>query len=192
MSLAIPAEELQALQSALKRTCLSVALLPMRDCGEEFTGERAAGFVEVTWGLSLDFEGCERLVLSWEQDSLGNPNRVAVKPASFFQGVASCLTQRVDDLDPWNHYVGSTLKRFAVLSYESNYARDPGPDTWHPVAWGIDLHFTSARLLVAAAEHGKLFQEPMANDELAIVYDILTIDRVIRLRQGFREEWQSR
>jgi hypothetical protein len=163
----------------------------MRDCGEEFSGEKAAGFVEVTWGLSLDFAGCERVVLSWEQDSLGNPNRIALKPATFFQGVASCLTQPVGDIDPWRQYVGSTFERFAVLSYESNYARVPGPDTWHPVAWGIDLHFASGRLLVAAAEHGKLLQEPMANDEIAIVYDLLTIDRVITLRQGYREEWQQ-
>jgi hypothetical protein len=190
MPLAIPAEELKTLSSVLKRECISVALLLMRDCGEEFTGETSAGFAEVTWGLSIAFEGRGELILSWEQDSLGNPNRISVKPMSFFQGVASCLTQVVSDLDPWRRYVGSTLDHFAILSYESNYARPPGHHTWHPVAWGVDLRFSSCRLLVAVAQHGKLLEDPMANDELAIVYDPLTIDRVIRLRDGFREEWQ--
>ena len=106
MSLAIPTEELRSLNAMLKRTCVSVALLPMRDCDEEFTGETTAGFVEVTWGLSLAFGAREQLILSWAQDHLGNPNRVSVQPPSFLQGVASCLTQVVSDLDPWSRYVG--------------------------------------------------------------------------------------
>lgn len=54
----------------------------MRDADIEFRGPEPSGLHEVTWAVLLDFADAPSLCVTWRQDALGNPNRLAVVDAA--------------------------------------------------------------------------------------------------------------
>ncbi len=164
----LPAEELERITAVRGEICTAVELLVTRDAGEEFDGDTTAGFVEVGWGLSLRFGSGANLVLSWSGDQIEVPDPTAL------QGRSSLFSQPVSTAPPWDGYVGSTLDGFETLTQLSE-------DRYHPFVWGIELRFSTARLLVGALEPGVDFEYLLATDQVLVVYDSATIDRCLGL-----------
>ena len=180
----LPAEERARIAAVRGEICTGVELLIMPDAGEEFDGDTTAGFVEVGWGLSLRFGSGANLIISWS--GCEEPEIEVSDPASF-QGRDSLLTQPVSSSAPWDAYVGSTLDGFESTSYlcKDEYDGD------HPIVWGIELRFSTGRLLVGAVGAVGDFEYLLGSEQVLVVYDSELIDRCLELRMGPEDDCES-
>ncbi len=79
---------------------------------------------------------------------------------------------------PWDAYVGSTLDGFECLTQAN---KDVYGGTV-PFVWGIELRFSTTRLLVGAVEPAGDFEYLFGTEQILVAYDSETIDRCLGLR----------
>ena len=188
--LALPEVEVERLDAVRGIPVTAVQLCAMRDCGEEFDQPPRSGLFCVTWGAVLHLRS-QLLAISWSEDSIGDPCRIGLVDPIEFLAIESLVAQDVSALPPWSRYIGCDLDSYEVLTYQSNYAREPSSTKWHAVPWGLLLHLGPHSLLAAAVDHENPLGGSLCADELVLAFSDFAIHRLSDVYEGERGEWSA-
>ncbi len=188
--LALPEVEIERLHAVRGIPLTAVQLCAMRNCGEEFDQPPSSGLFCVTWGLVLRLRS-RLLAISWSEDPTGDPFRISLVDPIEFLAIESLVSQDVSAVPPWSRYIGCDLNSYEVLTYQSNYAREPSSTTWHAVPWGLLLHLGPNSLLAAAVRHENPLGGSPCADELVLAFSERAIHRLSEAYEGERSEWRA-
>lgn len=183
------AEYLREFTSAIGQRCTGIELGIMTDCGEPYEPDESSGCLGVAWSVGFAWHDAPELVLTYgENATVGDPFYIKLGDPELLAGYDSREIVSVEASSPLCKFINSELDSYTCHCYQTNYPGDETPIRWMP--WGIELRFSTGRLLVGALNHESFRTDCLCADELMVFYEDEAIDKMIGLAKDYRSIWK--
>jgi hypothetical protein len=178
------------LESIVGNKCIGLSFGEMSNCSEQYIAANYRGYHELTWGVVFDFGSISQLVLTWGEDKhIGDPFFLSCVDFDEFMSIDSLEVQDVSKHQPWDQYVGNTLRRFEILTYSTNYPGD-NRSAHRKMPWAVELEFDLGAVLIGALHHGDFLEYVICADEVVIVQDATVINKLKQSRFDLFSNWE--